>query len=394
MAADLRIALRELCPGRGPLDEPETERQGQAQTHLAVLRGARELEAQSADWEDLAAQAVEQNPFYEPWMLLPALEATGAAPETVLVHAGGRLIGLFPLERRPRHHGLPLGELRLWRHALCYLCTPLVRSGFEREALDAFFGWLARDSGTSLLRLQYLPGEGPFHRALLRHFERHPQLMHFTERYTRALFRPRRSAEGYLRAAVPGRRLKEYRRLARRLADQGRLEYRELGRSEHAPDWIGAFLALEERGWKGRAGTALASTPASRAWFERIALEAGRRGRLLMHGLYLNGRALALSCKIRAGDGAYAFKIAYDEDYEQYSPGLLLELEQIVRMHGAARIGWLDSCAVPEHFMANRLWLDRRALETVTVAAGGAGALLVLLLPFLRWARRRLARAP
>jgi len=290
--------------------------------------------------------------------------------------------------------GLPLGELRLWRHAQCYLCTPLLRSGFESEALEAFLGWLARDSGASLLRLHYLPGEGPFHCALLRHFERHPRLMHFTERYTRALFRPRRSAEGYLRAAVPGRKLKEFRRLARRLADQGQLEYRQFGRGEPAADWILAFLALEERGWKGRAGTALASTPASRAWFERIALEAARRGRLLMHGLYLNGRALALSCKIRAGDGAYAFKIAYDEDYEQFSPGLLLELEQIVRMHGAARIGWLDSCAVPEHFMANRLWLDRRALETVTLAAGGAGALLVLLLPILRWVRRGLARAP
>ncbi|HZN86261.1 MAG TPA: GNAT family N-acetyltransferase [Burkholderiales bacterium] len=403
MTADLGIALREPRPARGPLDEAGTERQDQARLRVTVLRSAREIEAQSADWEDLAAHAVEPNPFYEPWMLLPALEAAGAdpdkAPELVLVHAEGRtgrsrLVGLFPLERRPRYRGLPLGELRLWRHELCFLCTPLLRSGFEREALEAFLGWLARDSGASLLRLHYVPGEGLFHRALLRHFERHPQLMHFTERYTRALFRPRRSAEGYLRAAVRGRRLKEFRRLARRLADQGRLEYRQLGRSEHAADWIGAFLALEARGWKGRAGTALASTNANRAWFERIALEAGRRGRLLIHGLYLNGRALALSCKIRAGDGAYAFKIAYDEDYEQYSPGLLLELEQIVRMHGSPRIGWLDSCAVPEHFMANRLWLDRRALETVTVAAGGAGALLVMLLPLLRWARRRLARAP
>ena len=392
MAADLGIALQDSRPGRGPLEEAGARHP--ARLRVAVLRGALELEAQAAEWEDLAAHAVEQNPFYEPWMLLPALEAAGAAPEIVLVHAGSRLVGLFPLERRPRYHGLPLGELRLWRHALCFLCTPLLRSGFEREALEAFLGWLARDSGASLLRLHYLPGEGLFHRALLRHFERHPQLMHFTERYTRALFRPRRSAEGYLRAAVRGRRLKEFRRLARRLAGLGRVEYRQLGRGEHAAQWIGDFLALEARGWKGRAGTALASTGANREWFERIALEAGRRGRLLIHGLYLNGRALALSCKIRAGDGAYAFKIAYDEDYEQYSPGLLLELEQIVRMHGSPRIGWLDSCAVPEHFMANRLWLDRRALETVTVAAGGAGALLVLLLPFLRWARRRLARAP
>jgi CelD/BcsL family acetyltransferase involved in cellulose biosynthesis len=372
---------------------------GHAQPHVAVLRGAPALHEHLADWEDLAANAVEANPFYEPWMLLPALEAAQAAEaaeaasELVLVHSGSRLIGLFPLERRPCVQGLPLRELRLWQHALCYLCTPLLRRGCERECLDGFFGWLERDSGASLLRLQQVSGEGPFHHALIQHFERHPHSLHFTDRYTRALLRPRPSAEGYLRTAVPGRKLKEFRRLWRRLAEQGRLELRALGAADCAGNWVRDFLELEARGWKGRAGTALAATPASRDYFERIALEAHRRGRLLMHGLYLEDRALALSCKIRAGDGLFAYKIAFDEDYEQFSPGVLLELECIVRLRGETGIGWMDSCAVPDHFMANRLWADRRPLETITVAAGGAGGLAVLLLPLARWARRRLARA-
>jgi CelD/BcsL family acetyltransferase involved in cellulose biosynthesis len=371
-----------------------------ARIRVAAVQDPRELRAHLDAWEDLAQNAAEDNPFYEPWMLLPALEA--AAPrealELVLVFAGDqagrhRLIGLFPLERLARHKGLPLGVLRLWRHALCYLCTPLLRRGCERECLDGFFRWLERDSGASLLRLQHVSGEGPFHHALIRHFERHPQRVHFTEGHTRALFRPRRSAAGYLRAALPGRKLKEFRRLWRRLAERGPLAVRALGPQDRAEDWIGAFLELEARGWKGRAGTALATTPGGGDYFERIALEAHRRGRLVMHGLYLGERALALSCKFRAGDGAYAYKIAFDEDYEQFSPGALLELECIVRMHGEPRIGWMDSCAVPDHFMANQLWPDRRALETVTVAAGGAGGLVVLLLPLLRWARQRLASA-
>jgi CelD/BcsL family acetyltransferase involved in cellulose biosynthesis len=368
-----------------------------ARIRVAALQDAGALQAHLEAWEDLAANAAEVNPFYEPWMLLPALEAA-AAPEAlqlVLVTAEDRagrqcLIGLFPLERVPRR---ALRVLRLWRHALCYLCTPLLRRGRERECLEGFFGWLERESGASLLRLHYVSGEGPFHQALIRHFERHPQSVHFTERYTRALFRPRPGADAYPRTAVRGRKLKELRRLARRLAEQGRLDFRQLGPAESARDWIRAFLELEGRGWKGRAGTALASRPAERGHFERVALEAHRRGRLLMHGLYLEERALALSCKIRAGDGAYAYKIAYDEDYEQFSPGVLLELEYMMRLHGETGVGWMDSCAVPDHFMANRLWPDRRALETVTVAAGGAGGLVVLLLPLLRWAQRRLARA-
>ena len=167
---------------------------------------------------------------------------------------------------------------------------------------------------------------------------------------------------------------------------------RALGPGPRAGDWIDAFLALEARGWKGRAGTALACTPGGRAYFERVALEAHRRGRLVMHSLALGERPIAMSCKFLAGEGAFAYKIAYDEDYEQFSPGTLLELECIVRMHGEARVGWMDACAAPGHFMANQLWPDRRALATVTVAAGGAGGLAVLLLPLARWARGRLAR--
>ena len=367
---------------------------------VAAVQEARALHAQLDAWEDLAANAVEANPFYEPWMLLPALEA--AAPRQalslVLVFAEnaagrGRLIGLFPLERVLLRRALPLHVLRLWRHALCYLCTPLLRRGCERECLEGFFSWLERESGASLLRLHYVTGEGPFHHALIQHLERHPQLVHCTERYTRALLRPQSTAEGYLRTAVPGRKLKEFRRLARRLAEQGNVAFRTLGTADCAEDWVRSFVELEGRGWKGRAGTALACLPGGRSYFERIALEAHRRGRLRMHGLYLGERVLALSCKIRAGDGLFAYRIAFDEDYEQFSPGLLLELEYIVRLHGETGIGWMDSCAAPDHFMANRLWADRRPLETVTVAASGAGGLWVALLPLLRWARQRLSAA-
>ena len=44
-------------------------------------------------------------------------------------------------------------------------------------------------------------------------------------------------------------------------------------------------------------------------------------------------RAIAMKCNLRAGDGAVAFKIAYDEAYARFSPGVLLEIEQIERLH-------------------------------------------------------------
>jgi hypothetical protein len=45
----------------------------------------------------------------------------------------------------------------------------------------------------------------------------------------------------------------------------------------------------------------------------------------------------------------------------------------------------MDSCAEADHFMANRLWLDRREIATVLTATGrAAGELVVSSLPLLR----------
>src|SRR5256885_14854359 len=86
-------------PGRlpqAPSDDFETE----------VVTDWSRLAALEQEWQDLAAAASEPNPFYEPWMLLPALHAhgSGARLEVLLVsasHPGRRpLCGPFPIAWR------------------------------------------------------------------------------------------------------------------------------------------------------------------------------------------------------------------------------------------------------------------------------------------------------
>ena len=68
---------------------------------VQLLRDRQSLAAIVRPWEDLAANALEANPFYEPWMLLPALWARGDDDfECISVWDDGKLIGLFPFERR------------------------------------------------------------------------------------------------------------------------------------------------------------------------------------------------------------------------------------------------------------------------------------------------------
>src|SRR5687767_8165859 len=74
-------------------------------TEITVVRDRINLAALVPQWEDLAVHALEPNPLYEHWMLLPALEclAPGEGIRCVLVWIDGRegqrtLGGLFPLQ--------------------------------------------------------------------------------------------------------------------------------------------------------------------------------------------------------------------------------------------------------------------------------------------------------
>src|SRR5205823_4149261 len=135
---------------------------------IQVLRDRESLAAIVAPWEELAAHAIEPNPFYEPWILLPALQAQGEGEQfrCISIWHEGRLIGLFPFERRRRFKGLPVATLTSWRHSAYLLCTPLVRADAVLECLRALLHWIATQGDASVLELRYLPADGPFRRAL------------------------------------------------------------------------------------------------------------------------------------------------------------------------------------------------------------------------------------
>jgi CelD/BcsL family acetyltransferase involved in cellulose biosynthesis len=104
----------------------------------------------------------------------------------------------------------------------------------------------------------------------------------------------------------------------------------------------------------------------------------------MMSAIRVDGQPLALRLSITGGRGAFAFKIAYDETHARFSPGILLEIENIRSLHARPDIEWMDSCAAPVHFI-NRLWLERRTIQSVLVSTGGRlGELIVRLMPHIR----------
>jgi hypothetical protein len=366
-----------------------------------------ELARYRAAWDELAAEALEPNVFYEPWMLLPALEAFGGGVGQpllfALVLAGdplapperARLCGFCPLQRRRLHPRLPLSILGLWQHVHCYLCTPLLRANCAGTALAALLDRLYADSpGASLVEFNQILTAGPFSGCLQECCQQREDPTTVLDSHERALFRPRSDGEQYLRSALPGKRRRALERKERRLAEIAPIGYVALERGGDIERWTEEFLQLEAAGWKGESGTALACDAKDSQYFRAIVRAAFERDRLVFCALRLAGRPIAFRCSFLAGDGAFAFKMTYDEQYGDCSPGVLLEMEYVRRLHHLPGLRWMDSCTAADNFMMNQLWPCRRAVQTVLAATGpGPARSLVGLYPWLRALKRTLTRS-
>jgi hypothetical protein len=374
-----------------------------ARLSTRVVKTADELGPYVQRWEALAATALESNVFYEPWQVMAALQNLNDAPnlELLLVvdeatePAG--LCGVFALERSASYRGLPLPSLRMWQHKYLFLCTPLVSRNHAHGTLHCFLNWLACDEARcEVMSLQGMRADGPFADALTQALDdlKRP---HFGEgRFDRALLEvdAAQDSRAYMDAALSKKKTKEYRRLAQRLSEQGDMRFERLQPGADAQPWLDEFLSLEASGWKGREGSAFASTEPDKRYFTEIVTQAHARGRLALLALRLDGVAIAMKCNFVGCDGAWSFKIGFEESHAKYSPGVLLELENIRSAfdeRSERSFPWMDSCAKPGHPMIDHLWRSSRSLETRVIAAGGwRGTRVVTWLPVLLKFKRQL----
>ena len=91
-----------------------------------------------------------------------------------------------------------------------------------------------------------------------------------------------------------------------------------------------------------------------------------------------------------AGSAAYAFKTTFDEAFARSSPGMLLELANVRQVDADPAIQWMDSFTEANVLAVERLWPERRAMQTVAAGVGAWGRLAAAALPWLRWIKRRI----
>jgi CelD/BcsL family acetyltransferase involved in cellulose biosynthesis len=382
MSAAAQRISQATSPPPAPARRPRPSGTG---TSVEVLNSAAELEALVPDWEALAAEAAEPNPFYEHWMLLPALEAYGAdGLQCLAVWDDGTLGALIPLRRNARYRGLPVPALSTWRHRNMMIGTPLIREKSAAKCLAALF----KQPLAPLVEFELIATGGPFYAALTEAAPPADFCWFVREAYARALLARDRDP----RARFNSNLKNNLRRWEKGLRAAGELASVRLDLGAELEPWLADFMRLEASGWKGKSGTALACRDDDRRFVAAVLPEAHRRGRLRITGLDLAGRALARHIMIGAGEGAFTFKIAYDEAFAKCAPGIVAEADNVRQFMETPGPRWLDSNTAPESENYARVWKERRTIQTVAIAARGVGRLALAALPLLRLAKQWMGR--
>lgn len=314
-------------------------------------------------WRDLAHRAAEPNVFYDPSFALAAAPVLGRGVEVILAWSAEsprRLVGLLPYKIVARRYGVKVPLMIGWTHPFGPLGTPLI----DRDAcLDVVAALLAHVAGDDdlpkLLLLPFFHERGPVANALAIAIADHEGRFAGFGSHRRALLRPGAERSGYLDHAVSKKRRKKLLRQRDRLAETGPVTFRLATAPTAIDDALRDFIALEAAGWKGRAGTSITQNRKIERFVESAISRLAAQGQVRISRLYFGAQPIAAALTLTSGDGAWAWKIAYDERFAAASPGVQLHLDLTESLLADTGISFVDSCAVPDHPMIDHIWGER-----------------------------------
>lgn len=331
-------------------------------------------DALTDEWSALAERTADPNPFAEQWFVLPSLETLDGnqSVRLLIFREGNQLRAIAPVSRSHSYFGYPIPHWRLWKHDNAFCGSPLIESGYETEFWNTFLDWIDTESRLGLfVHLGQMPEQSAAFVALRNVLNHTARPAAIVQREERAQLRSDLDSESYFTASMSGKKRKELRRQFARLSELGTISTERLTGTETLHKWTEEFLTLEAAGWKGREGSALASAHATAAMFRSTLASGAQAGNVERLALRLDGRAIAMLVNFVTPPGVYSFKTAFDEDYSRFSPGVLLQRENLALLDNP-EIEWADSCAAADHPMIERIWREKRSMVSINIGIGGA----------------------
>lgn len=332
-----------------------------------------------ARWDELVFSASEPNPFHESWFLLPALREFDPQNQSKIftIWSGSPfesdLLGLMPVCDLQHYGRWPIAHRQNWLHPNAFLGNPLVRRGHEELFWRVLLKETDKKSGKSMfMHLNGLNINGRLQKALETVCAEESRCFALVHREERAFLQSELTAQEYYEASMRSKKRKELRRQKNRLEELGGLSFSRSDGSNALDEWIDTFLMLERKGWKGNNSSALDCSVDTRRLFKEALCGAAKQNRLELLDLRLDKKPIAMLVNFLCPPGSFSFKTTFDEEYSRFSPGVLLQIENLDLLE-RPELDWCDSCAAEGHPMIDSIWSGRRAIGRYSVAIGGSG---------------------
>ncbi|MCC0062222.1 MAG: GNAT family N-acetyltransferase [Rhodobiaceae bacterium] len=328
-----------------------------------------ELSRHALAWEALAECAATPNVFNDPAFAVPAAAALEADEQlqAIIAWSGDTMVGLMPF-RRINRWGVPFPVVEVWSHAYAPSCLPLVAKDCAEAATIALFDAVTMDNGLpGIVMLPNLSLDTPFAAALLS--VRKPLYVHGG--HQRAVARTDLDGDSYLQATIKGSRRKRMRQQISALKRECDVTFERARDTDDVGKSLDVFLQLESSGWKGEAGSALQSVAATSEFTRKAVAALCERGMVQILTMRASGIPIASLIVFMGSGTAWLWKIAYDESYSRHSPGKHVLMETVRLLLNEQPGLFIDSCATPDHPLAELMLGERMAMGDVVVSAGG-----------------------
>lgn len=374
VASQANALVDELAGGEASRPLPEVHLEVGHRSRQFCLYPARAGYELQEELDFLANRVMEPNVFFTGRFLAPAMPRLEDRQVRLLLirdedERRSRMRMLMPFSVEKPGFAVGPSIVRVWSHPFGPLGTPLVDAEGAAETLDNCLDAMARPE-SGLPPVLVMPDSrlsGPVTELLRAVALARGLSIEVTDRVARPMLQSDEDGAAYLAGAVSRSHRKDMQRQWRGLERIGHLVYRVARQPAEVRFAMETFLGLEGSGWKGRRKSAMVADRYRAAFAREAVNNLAETDNARIHTLELDGRAIAVMVVFVISGEAYTWKTAYDEDYAAHSPGKLLFMRLTDQHLDDPNIERTDSCAVPDHPIASRLWTEREEMGTLVI---------------------------
>jgi CelD/BcsL family acetyltransferase involved in cellulose biosynthesis len=330
------------------------------QLKVAEITDRSSFVAIASEWDALVKSTRDEIFYRHEFLRIWIDNFAPAAKLRVLIgrDEAGKLCAALPLmEERVFLYGVPVRQLVSTANP--HSCRFDLIANDPQAAGRAFFEYLESDSSWDVLRINDVPAGG--NAWFLYESAKERGLPVGTWASLDSPYIPLPATVDELQGKLQSKFKANCRRRRKKLEERGKLTYEKFTGGEALDEKLEEGFALEQSGWKGQRGTAMAQDKATRGFYAELARAAAYGGYLSLHFLKVADKPVAFHYGLAQGGRYFLLKPGYDESIKECSPGQLL-MDDVLKDCIAGKLTEFDFLG-PD-MVWKRDWTDRSRQHT------------------------------